>query len=231
MNDPVAVHFAQSGAELSDDPRHSREAEWGLIQSRSQSLALQEWHGQAGLAGGADPRIENADHARMLHRSQGGHLVREAVANPALLAGATVEHLHGKTGGAVAQIARFVDHRKSASGYDALQLITPGESCARIIVRSGKRARQTRKLATAITAPQQKDSLLDAEIGSVEPRHVSHEGNERAGGQQNADDPQPGEPRSAGPDTDRIGADRRRSGAREAELEGIRILGQARKLE
>ena len=81
-----------------------------LIQSRSQSLSVQERHRQARLTGGADPRIEHADYARMLHRSQRGHLMRETVAHPALFARTPVEHLHGKTGGAITQIARFVDH-------------------------------------------------------------------------------------------------------------------------
>jgi hypothetical protein len=102
----------------------SLRAEFRLGQSRAQSLALQEWHRQARLAGGADPRIENADYARMLHRAQRGHLVRKPVANPAFLARASVEDFHGEPRVSVSQVGGFVNHRESASRNNPVQLIT-----------------------------------------------------------------------------------------------------------
>ena len=45
--------------------------------SGDRSVEVVENVGDGPLAGGADPRIENVDYARMLQRPQSGHLVRE----------------------------------------------------------------------------------------------------------------------------------------------------------
>ena len=90
-------------------------AERAFIQCGSESLAVQERHGEARLARGADPGIKNWNHAGMLHRSQSGHFMRKAVAHPAFLFGIPVENFDGQAGVAVAKIARFIDHRKSSA--------------------------------------------------------------------------------------------------------------------
>ena len=126
MNDPAGMHLRQGVAQLTGDARRARALERALGQRRPQSLPIQERHRQAGLAGGADPGIQDADHARMLDRPQSGHFVRKPVANPALLARAPVEDLHGETAVPVEEIARFVNHRESPSRDDPAQVIAAG---------------------------------------------------------------------------------------------------------
>src|SRR3979490_2356413 len=81
--------------------------------------------------------MQNVDHSWMLDGPQGGDFVREAIANPAFLTGAPVEHLYSQPGVAVAQIARFVNNRESASRHNPAQPIASRERFSGIVIGGG----------------------------------------------------------------------------------------------
>src|SRR5258708_18934313 len=102
----------------------------------------------------------------MLHGPQGGHFVREAVANPAFLTGAPVEPLHGQPGATVPEAGGFVNHRESASGHNPAQTIASRESLSGIVIGEWIPTRWAGKFPMTISPPQQEHSLFHPELGS-----------------------------------------------------------------
>src|ERR1039458_5543466 len=170
MDNAAAVHIGQSGPQLFDNACGTGKAERAFVQSGSEGLAVEERHGQAGFARRANPGIQNGDYAGMLDRSQGGHFVREAIANPAILFGVPVENFDSQACIAVAKIARFIDYRKSAARDDAAETVASEKSFAGVIRSGGLRGGRASRGGEAKTATQQKCRFLDAKSDAIEAR-------------------------------------------------------------
>src|SRR5438093_1632190 len=87
------------------------------------------------------------------------------------------------------------------------------------------------EIPATIAAPKQEQTLPDAVLGFVEPRHATDDQNEGAGDHHNPDQTRPGEPRSAGPDAEGVRQHGGGSVARVPDLEGVCILAQVSKLD
>src|SRR5579883_187450 len=183
-------------------------------------LALEKWHGEARLAGGTDPGIENFDNPRMRDRAKRGHLMRETIAKPAVLSCGTAQDLHGYGPFGAVKIGGLVDDGESAARKDAVEKITSVQNFAGPIVRD-------RIGGSAMKSPpQEKSRFLDLESSFRESRFPQREGSDERGGRE---PPNPGGPGQGRADAERVDGNGRPPCI--GDFERVAALGEIAKFE